>query len=60
MLRIKIPSAELWDEKTGTFIHTKEQTLQLEHSLVSISKWESRISKKDNFYNQNLAELGIL
>ena len=60
MLRIKIPAAELWDEKTGTFIHTKEQTLQLEHSLVSISKWESRISKKDNFYNQNLAELGIL
>lgn len=46
MLRIKIPSAELWDEKTGTFIHTKEQTLQLEHSLVSISKWESRWNKE--------------
>lgn len=45
MLRIKIPSAELWDEMTGTFIHTKEQTLQLEHSLVSISKWESRWNK---------------
>ena len=46
MLRIKIPAAELWDEKTGTFIHTKEQTLQLEHSLVSISKWESRWNKE--------------
>lgn len=42
MLLITIPKSELWDEKKGEFIYTKEQTLQLEHSLVSISKWESK------------------
>ncbi len=45
MLRIVIPSAELWDEEHQEFIHTKEQTLQLEHSLVSLSKWESKWCK---------------
>ena len=60
MLTIVIPSNEKWNEVTEEFIYSKGQTIQLEHSLVSISKWESRISKKDNFYNQNLAELGIL
>jgi hypothetical protein len=45
MLRITIPSAELWDEGRQEFVHTKPQTLQLEHSLVSISKWESKWNK---------------
>lgn len=45
MLRIVIPSAELWDEKKQVFLYTKGQTLQLEHSLVSIAKWESRWKK---------------
>ena len=45
MLRITIPATELWDEVHEEFIRTKEQTLQLEHSLVSISKWESRWQK---------------
>lgn len=52
MLRITVPAAELWDEENERFIRTKEQTLQLKHSLVSISKWESKwhkafLSKKD-------------
>ena len=42
MLRITIPAIELWDENKEEFINTKEQTLQLEHSLVSLSKWESK------------------
>ncbi len=42
MLRITVPAAELWDEIHEEFIYTKEQTLQLEHSLVSLSKWESK------------------
>lgn len=45
MLQITIPSVELWDEKKEEFIEIKEQTLQLEHSLVSISKWESKWHK---------------
>ena len=45
MLKITIPSAELWDEDKEEFVYTKEQTLQLEHSLVSLSKWESKWCK---------------
>ena len=45
MLKITIPATELWDESSERFIYTKEQTLQLEHSLVSLSKWESKWNK---------------
>lgn len=50
MLRITIPAvvSEQFDEETNEFIYTtesKEQTLQLEHSLVSLSKWESKWNK---------------
>lgn len=45
MLQITIPATELWDEKNEQFIYTKEHTLQLEHSLVSLSKWEMRWHK---------------
>lgn len=45
MLKITIPARELYDESTNTFISTKEQTLCLEHSLVSLSKWESKWCK---------------
>lgn len=45
MLRITVPAGELWDEESERFISTKEQTLQLEHSLVSLSKWESKWRK---------------
>jgi hypothetical protein len=36
---------EQWDEKNEIFIEPKKQVLQLEHSLVSISKWESKWCK---------------
>ena len=45
MLEITIPATELWDEINEEFITTKEQTLRLEHSLVSLSKWESKWCK---------------
>lgn len=45
MLRITIPAAELFDESTESFIYKKEQMLVLEHSLVSLSKWESKWNK---------------
>ena len=45
MLQITIPGLELWDETKEEFTQVKERTLQLEHSLVSISKWESKWHK---------------
>ena len=45
MLQITIPSVELFDELKQEFVYTKEQPLCLEHSLVSISKWESKWCK---------------
>jgi len=45
MLQITIPEVELWDEKNQRFSYIKKQTLSLEHSLVSISKWESKWCK---------------
>lgn len=45
MLQITIPYTEFYDENAEEFVAVKEQTLQLEHSLVSISKWESKWKK---------------
>lgn len=45
MLQITIARTDLWDERKQEFVPIKEQNLQLEHSLVSISKWESKWHK---------------
>ena len=45
MLTVTIPASEQFDEEKQEFISTKAQTLQLEHSLVSLSKWEARWKK---------------
>lgn len=45
MLQVTIPASEYFDEKTGEFNSIRETTLQLEHSLVSVSKWESKWCK---------------
>ena len=45
MLKIVVPASEQFDDAAGCFINTKEQTLQLEHSLVSLYKWESKHCK---------------
>ena len=45
MLRITIPAQELYDEESQEFINTNEKTLEMEHSLVSLSKWESKWHK---------------
>lgn len=41
-LSIKVKSGEWFDETTQTFKYSKESTIQLEHSLLSISKWEKK------------------
>lgn len=45
MLQVTVPAYEWYDEATNTFGSCKETTLQLEHSLVSIHKWEQRWNK---------------
>lgn len=45
MLIIKVPAKELWDERRQEFINIPSTTLSLEHSLVAISKWESKYCK---------------
>lgn len=45
MLQITVPSTRYFNEKTSEFFDAPEKTLQLEHSLVSISKWESKWQK---------------
>lgn len=45
MLQITIPAGKLFNDATNRFSNTKETTIVLEHSLVSISKWESKWHK---------------
>lgn len=42
MLTVKVRGKEMWDEKKEEFVYTGGGTLTLEHSLVSISKWEEK------------------
>lgn len=60
MLQIVVPiSKEGWDEVKEEFVEPKVQILQLEHSLVSLSKWESKwcksfFSKKEKTYEETI------
>ena len=46
MLLIEIPiNPEGWDEVKEEFVPAEVKTLSLEHSLVSLSKWESKWNK---------------
>ncbi len=45
MLEIIVPAQEYYDEETNTFFNDKEVMLRMEHSLISISKWESKWHK---------------
>lgn len=59
MLLITIPPVEIWDEQRQEFINFKGQCLRLEHSLVSLSKWESNwgkpfLTKKEKTYEETI------
>lgn len=45
MLVLNIPEREFWNEEKEEFFYTKKATLRLEHSLISLSKWESKWCK---------------
>lgn len=45
MLEITIPGLEYFNEETNEFTYYDDVTIELEHSLVSISKWESNWCK---------------
>ena len=42
MLQIKVPGIDGWDEINEQFTTLPDTTITLEHSLISISKWESK------------------
>ena len=45
MIQLVIQDQEFWDEGKSEFITIKGQTIQVEHSLVSVAKWESKWKK---------------
>lgn len=45
MLPIVLHKPEQWNEKTEEFIPGKDINIQLEHSLVSLRKWEAKYHK---------------
>jgi hypothetical protein len=42
MLILKLDGEEFWDEGKQEFVYTEPIEVKLEHSLVSINKWESK------------------
>lgn len=42
MLKLEVPAREWFDDKTQQFLYADAKVLTLEHSLLSLSKWESK------------------
>lgn len=60
MLRITVTICpEYWDEEKEEFVKPRERVIQLEHSLVSLSKWESKwckpfFTKQEKTYEETI------
>lgn len=59
MLKITIPAREFYNDTTNEFFSVCETQLILEHSLISLSKWESKwnkafLVKREKTYEQNI------
>ena len=57
MLSININQVELFNERTNEFSYLKPIVLKLEHSLISISKWESKWHKPFSTSNKTPSEM---
>ena len=44
-ITISIPETRLWDPVKEEFVYVKEQKLLMEHSLLSVAKWEAEFKK---------------
>ena len=56
MKTIIVPRQDLWDESSERFIVVEETKLLLEHSLLSLSEWESEYEKPYIVSNPRLAQ----
>lgn len=45
MLTIDVAAQEFYDERAGVFYYSKPVTVKLEHSLISVAKWEAEWKK---------------
>lgn len=59
MLPIKVPDWDEWDEKSEMFVRHKGPLLKLEHSLISISRWEA-ITHKPFLNNKDRTDQDML
>ena len=59
MLKLSIPEVELFDEAKNEFFIIPAYSLELEHSLISVSRWESKwclpfLVDKDKTHQQEI------
>lgn len=59
MLTIYIPETELFDNVKEEFYYIRPKTLKLEHSLVSVSKWEAE-HEKPFLANDKMSEADMI
>ena len=62
MFKVIVPEQENFNEETGEFEHVEEVVFEVEHSLFSLSKWESKFEKPFLAQNEKTPEemLGYL